>query len=250
MIREGMPASPRSPRGLEPGPSVVTLDARSTLGASAPSLASVVTGKPRAQSPSESSDIASRQASCISHVVAPRSPVRSAVPSPDIANYRGVRSDAFAGGNGSVRSAVASPDLANHRGVERLMSVLSADSRASGVSGVASSVSRMTSAPAAGFPLAGTWGTVLPAFVDENRPSRSPSPRLRSPEVTVRTLRGPDRDRPDAHPAVQGEPHGPRRASPPGAVVVLRRSSAHLPGEARPRKADGRPGPSHVPAPL
>jgi hypothetical protein len=203
-----------------------------------------VTGKPRAQSPSESSDIASRQASCISHVVAPRSPVRSAVASPDIANHRG------------VRSAAASPDLNNHRGVERLMSVLSADSRTSGVSGVASSVSRMTSAPAAGFPLAGTWGpgTALPAFVDENRPSRSPSPRLRSPEVTVRTLRGLDRDRPDASPVVQDTersmPHGPRRASPPGAVVVLRRSTAHLPTDTRPRKADGRPGPSHVPAPL
>ena len=28
-------------------------------------------------------------------------------------------------------------------------------------------------------------GTALPAFVDENRPSRSPSPRLRSPEVLL-----------------------------------------------------------------
>ena len=28
-------------------------------------------------------------------------------------------------------------------------------------------------------------GTALPAFVDENRPSRSPSPRLRSPEVII-----------------------------------------------------------------
>jgi hypothetical protein len=213
-----------------------------------------VTGKPRAQSPSESSDIASRQAgSCVSHVVAPRSPGRSAVASPDLASHRNVRNDVPAGANGNVRSAAASPDLANHRGVERLMSVLSADSRTSGVSGVASSVSRMTSAPAAGFPLAGTWGpgTVLPAFVDENRPSRSPSPRLRSPEVTVRTLRAPDRDRPDSSPAYQdAAPQGPRRASPPGAVVVLRRSSAHIPTETRPKKGDGRPGHSHVPAPL